>query len=175
MIECQTEPSNELVAAAVRDLEALEASDPTGFSEALADNIMEPDPVETEAFRSDQLVFKSLAAVRYLQENAQSVLKRRRRGSQQKRRTEGFIQKVGYERRILENVRNGVRARKGLLPNAPNPRQRALRRLASENLAGATPQGRFRVLVIEEQDKDKERKRQAKKQRQAARRADRGR
>lgn len=80
------------------------------------------------------------------------------------------MQKVGHERRLLELRVNGIRAEKGLLPNAPNPRQRALRRLASENLAADVPKGRFRQLVEEEQEVDRERKRAAKKQRQQERR-----
>lgn len=166
-------PDPEQVAAKVQEFLALETSDPTSFAEALADNIMEPDPVETAAFRHEDLAFKSLAATKYLIENANSVLKRRRRGSQQQRRTENFVQKVGLERRLLELRVNGIRAEKGLLPNAPNPRQRAMRRLATENLQGDVPKGRIRELIIEEQEKDRERKKQAKKERQAARRAER--
>jgi hypothetical protein len=153
----------------------LHARDTTAFAEALADNIMEPVIEETAAFRSEELAYYSLAATRYLIENARSVLTRRRRGSTEKARTEGFMQKVGHERRLLELRVNGIRAEKGLLPNAPNPRQRALRRLASENLAGDVPKGRFRQLVEEEQEVDRERKRAAKKQRQQERRENRNR
>lgn len=163
-------PDPALVAAKVDELVALENSDSTSFAEALADNIMEPDPVETAAFRSEELAFKSLAATRYLIENTRSVLARRRRGSEQQRRTEGFLQKVGYERRLLENIVNGLRAQRGMLPNQPNPRRRAERRLVSENLAGDVKRGRFRELVEEERAIDAEKKKQAKKARQQARR-----
>lgn len=157
------------VEAKVRELLKLEASDPTSFAESLADNIMEPDPVETAAFRSEQLVFKSYAASRYLIENAKAVIARRRRGSERKRATEHYMHKVGYERRILENICNGLRAQKGLLPNAPNPRRRAERRLVNENLAGDVKKGRIRELIEEEKAIDAEKKKQAKKARQAAR------
>lgn len=166
-------PNQALVAAKTRELVDLEKRDRNAFAEALADNIMEPDPVETDAFRSDDLAFQSLAAARYLIDNANTVLRRRRRGSKEQRGTERFMQAVGRERRILENIVNGMRARKGMLPNAPNPRQRALRRLATENLQGDVPKGRFRDLVIEEQQIDKDRKREQKKARQEARRAER--
>jgi hypothetical protein len=164
-------PDQGAVTAKTRELVELEKRDRNAFAEALADNIMEPDPIETDAFRSDELAFQSLAAARYLIDNANSVMNRRRRGSREQRGTERFLQMVGRERRILENVVNGIRARKGMLPNAPNPRQRALRRLATENLAGDVPRGRFRDLVIEEQQVDKDRKYREKKERQAARRA----
>lgn len=162
------------VEAKIREFSALELRDRNGFAEALADNIMDPDPTETAAFRSDELAFKSLAAARYLIDNANTVMRRRRRGSQEQRGTERFMQTVGRERRILENITNGIRAKNGMLPNTPNPRQRALRRLASENLAGDVPKGRFRDLIEEEIQVDKDRKYQQKKARQAARRAERG-
>lgn len=166
-------PEPGLVASKIAELQALELRDRNGFAELLADNIMEPDEVETAAFRSDELAFQSLAAARYLIDNANAVMRRRRRGSAEQRGTERFIQAVGRERRILENIVNGLRAKKGMLPSAPNPRQRALRRLATENLKGDVPQGRFRELVLEEVEVDKERKRREKKERQAARRAER--
>lgn len=171
MTEVSVDPS--ALAAKVAELAALEARDPTTFAEALADNIMEPDPVETAAFRSDDLAFKSLVATRYLIENTQSILRRRRRGSVAQRRTEGFIQKVGRERRVLENIVNGIRARTGVLPNTPNPRQRAMRRLWNENMKGPVPAGRYRELLNEEVEAVAERKRQAKKARQEARKAER--
>lgn len=158
------------VAAKIEEFVALEATDPTSFAEALADNIMEPEPAETAAFRSEELAFKSLNATKYLIENTRSVLARRRRGSEQQRRTEGFLQKVNYERRLLENIVNGLRAQRGLLPNAPNPRRRAERRLVNENLAGDVKRGRIRELIEEEKAIDAEKKKQAKKARQQARR-----
>jgi hypothetical protein len=158
------------VAETTRRFLELHARDATAFAEALADNVMEPDLVETAAFRSEELAFYSLAATRYLIENARSVLARRRRASTEKARTEGFMQKVGHERRLLELRVNGIRAEKGMLPNAPNPRQRAMRRLASENMAADVPKGRFRQLFDEEVEVDKQRKRDAKKQRQQERR-----
>lgn len=157
------------VQAKIAELDRLEVRAPVEFAEALADNIMEPDPIETQAFRSDELAFKSLKAARYLLDHSGAVLKRRRRGSQQQQATQEFMNRVGAERRHLENITNGIRAKKGLTPNAPNPRQRALRRLATENLKGDVPRGRFRELVIEEQEIDRARKAEAKRQRRLAR------
>lgn len=158
------------VAAKIREFIALEASDPRAFADALADNILDPIPTETAAFRSEELVFKSLTAALFLIENTDSVLKRRRRGSQEQRRTEYFRTAVNRERRIFENIVNGLRAQKGLLPNKPNPRRRAERRLVQENLAGDVPRGRFRQLLIEEVEADQERKRLEKERRKQARR-----
>lgn len=163
--------SPEQVAEKIRELIDLEARDRNGFAEALADNIMDPDPVETAAFRSDELAFQALAAARYLIENSQVIMRQRRRGTAAKRGTENFIQQVGRERRILENIVNGMRAKKGMLPNAPNPRQRALRRLATENLKGDVPMGRFRDLIEEEIQADRDRKKEQKRARQLERRA----
>ena len=155
------------VQAKIKELDALEVRDPLEFAEALADNIMEPDPIETSAFRSEELVFKSYKAARYLIDHSGAVLNRRRRGSKEQQATREFMNRVGQERRLLEYIVNGLRASKGLTPNAPNPRQRALRRLATENLKGDVPRGRFRELVIEEQEVDRERKRQQKEERRA--------
>lgn len=167
-----------LVQAKIKELDALEVRSPVEFAEALADNIMEPDPIETQAFRSEDLAFKSLKAARYLIDHSGAVMKHRRRGSKQQQATREFMNRVGQERRLLEYIVNGIRAAKGQIPNAPNPRQRALRRLATENLKGDVPRGRFRELMIEEQEIDKERKRQAKleqkQRRQEAKKRDRG-
>ena len=165
-------PSDEgvRVQAKIKELDALEVRDPLEFAEALADNIMETDPIETLAFRSDELAFKSLKAARYLLDHSGAVLQRRRRGSREQQATREFMNRVGAERRLLESIVNGIRAKKGLNPNAPNPRQRALRRLATENLKGDVPRGRFRELMIEEQEIDRERKAEAKRERRQARR-----
>lgn len=167
-------PDPQEVAARITELRVLlDTRGASDFAEALADNIMEPLPVDTAAFRSEELAFESLAATRYLIDNAKSVLARRRRGSRQQMRTEAYMQKIGMERRLLELRVNGIRAEKGMLPNQPNPRQRAMRRLATENLQGDVPKGRIRDLLEEEKQKDRDRKKQQKKERQAARKSQR--
>jgi hypothetical protein len=74
---------------------------------------------------------------------------------------------VRQERRILEAVIQGLRAQHGVLPNAPNPRGRALRRLAALH-----PQEYLR-LVREEQEADrvkaKARRKETKDRNRAAR------
>lgn len=171
MSDRPTPPDPADVAEAVRMFAAVEATNPQDFAEQLADNIMDPDPVETAAFRHPDLAFKSEIATRYLLENARSVLARRRRGSQEQRRTEMFLSRVNMERRFLKLVTDGQRAQRGQLPAQPNPRQRALRKLASENLAGDVPKGRFRVLLEQEKQADIDRKVAEKAERAAARKA----
>ena len=155
----------------VVQLTALEAQNPRAFAESLADNIMEPDPAETLAFRSEELVAKSLVAARYLIDNTNSVMASRRRGTDLHKRTELFRNAVGRERRLLQSILDGMRARDGVLPTAPNPRGRAMRRLVNENLVGDVPKGRFRELVIEETENDKAKRAAAKEARKKARKA----
>lgn len=166
-----TAPTPDEIAARIAELVALEASDPTTFAEDLADNIMEPLELDTRAFRSDELAFKSLAAAKYLIDRANEQARRHRANSAKQRATIAFRQKVAREGRILENVVNGIKARNGILPAAPNPRRRAKERLWSEAMKGdAIPAGRWREILDEEIEKDRERKKQAKKARRDARR-----
>lgn len=164
-------PSASGVAAKIQELQLLEQSNPAQFAEALADNIMDPDPVETAAFRSDELAYFSLSGARYLIEHSNEVLKRRRRGSRAQFDTRRFQMSVGRERRILGSIVDGIRAKNGMLPNAPNPRRRAMMRLWNENMAGPVPAGRFRVLLDEETERDAQSKRDQKRLRKEAKRA----
>lgn len=164
-------PTPDEVAAKVEELRALEQLGVKEFADALADNIMEPLPVETAAFRSDALAFLSLTAARYLIDHANEILRQRHRSRHARRGTQHFVNLVGRERRILENIVNGLRAKNGDLPNAPNPRKRAMQRLWNENMAGDVPQGRYKVLFLEEQELAAQRKRDEKKARRDARRA----
>jgi hypothetical protein len=158
------------VQALIAELDALEAADRTSFAERLADNIMDPLLEETVAFRSEELAFKSFAAARYLVDNANEVLRRRRRGSAQQRGTREFLLKVGHERRILENIVNGMRAQRGQLPNTPNPRRRAMMELWNMVLRGEeVNQQTPRLLFEAEKAKDVERKKQERKARRASR------
>jgi hypothetical protein len=166
--------SAEEVSAKIQELLELERERGSReFAEALADNIMEPDPVETAAFRSDELAFLSYTGARYLIDHSNEVLRDRRRGSRQAHDTRRFQMEVGRERRILESIVNGIRAKKGMLPNQPNIRRRAERRLVQENLKGPVPQGRFIELLREEEEREQQRKRDAKRARAQARKAQR--
>lgn len=140
------------------------------FGQALADNIMEPDEVETEAFRSPELVGRSLIAARSLLDHVNTVM-RTREGPEAsnkdlRRRTEIFRNKVGRERRILESIVAEAGMRRGIIRNAPNPQARALRRLKQLHLA------EFQELKREEEARIAEERREARRQaKQAAREA----
>lgn len=165
-------PDPALVAAEVQRLLALEQEQgPRVFAEALADNIMEPDPIETAAFRSDELAGLSHIAATYLIEHSNEVLRGRKRGSRQAYDTRRFQMAVGLERRRLAAVIEGIRARRGILPNQYNIRRRAERRLVQENLKGPVPQGRFIEILREEEEAKKERDRDAKRARAKAKKA----
>lgn len=168
-----THPSPEVaprVIARIAELTAMEAADPTSFAEALADNIMEPLAEDTHAFRSDDLAFKSYAAATYLIERTNEQVRRHARNPQKQRGAKAFGIKVARERRILENIVNGIKARNGVLPAAPNPRRRAKDRLWNEAMTGKSiPPGRWRELLTEEMERDKARKRDAKRARRQSR------
>lgn len=164
-------PTPDEIAERIAELVALEASDPTSFAEWLADNVMDPVAVDTHAFRSDELAFKSFTAARYLIDRANQDERRFRANSEKQRRVIAYRQRVAREARILDNIVNGIKARNGILPAAPNPRRRAKERLWSEAMKGdALPAGRWREILDEELEKDRERKKQAKKARRDARR-----
>lgn len=165
-------PEPALVAAKITELLDIERTlGSREFAEALADNIMEPDPVETAAFRSDELAALSLAGAIYLIDHSNEVLRDRRRSSRQAHETRRFQMEVGRERRVLAHIVDGIRAKAGILPNQPNLRRRAERRLVQENLKGDVPKGRFIELLREEQEAEEQRKRDAKRARAAARKA----
>lgn len=166
-------PSPSDVSAKITELTALEAADPTTFAEAFADNVAEPDPVETAAFRSDELAFKSFAAAQYLIDRTNETVRRYRNQSDKQRASIAFGHKVARERRILENIVNGIKARNGILPAAPNPRRRAKDRLWNEAMKGGVlPPGLWRQLLEEEIEKDRARKKAAKIARREMRRSE---
>lgn len=167
-------PNPAQVAAKVRELDALEVKDATSFAELLADNLMEPDPVEVAAFRSDALAWKSLTATKYLIDRTNEQIRRHRANSDRQRGSIAFRNKVVREQRVLQQIVDGLRAKNGILPNLPNPKRRAqirLWNLAMTNQPIAP--GTWRVLLEEEKEKDAQRKRDAKKARRDARREER--
>lgn len=139
------------------------------FAEALADCVMDPDPVEQAAFRSDDLALRALVAARYLIDNVNATIRQRadESGKAWALRAEHYRNRIGMERRLLESIVAGIRARDGQIMAAPNPRGRAMRRLAEKH-----PQ-EFLELVRDEQEAVAERRRaekaERKRQRQAAR------
>jgi hypothetical protein len=90
--------------------------------------------VTLAAFRSDELAYKAVAAANGILRNVSQQLERM--GAEGKSRTEQaanakrFGLLVSREKQVLELASNGVRARSGILPNQPNPNQRAYERLA---------------------------------------------
>lgn len=162
------QPDPQHVAELVEHLDAL--SD-VAFAEALADNIMDPDPDETAAFRSPQLVNRSADATRYLLARVNTEFRQRpgeSRGSWGKRAA-AYRDRVGLERRRLETIIAGLKAQNGILTAPPNPRGRAMRELARRHSA------EFLAIVREEQEKDRERARAEKQRRKDARKAHRAR
>ena len=118
-------------------IEYLSSRTDEDFRDALADNLFEPDEVETAAFRHTELAWRSLAAARYLIDHANTTIKARE-GDQSKKgaqlATARFRDRVGMERRLLESIVAGDRARNGILSNAPSAQSRALRRLKQRHL-----------------------------------------
>lgn len=172
------EPDPQEVADAIAYLSGLEN---VPYAESLADNIMDPDPVETAAFRSPELAKRSLAASEHLLDDVNARLRRGAPAGESaksfERRAGYFRQNVGIERRLLRAIVDGQRAARGIVPNAPKPRGRAMRRLAQLNLAGDVPKGTYARLVREETAIDqqkaaakKEEQRRAKNAARAARR-----
>lgn len=141
------------------------------YAEALADNIMEPDADETAAFRSPELVYRSRDAAAYLLARVNTEFRQRpgeSRGSWG-RRAAAYRDRVGLERRRLETIIAGMRAQRGILTAPPNPRGRAMRRLAQRY-----PE-EFLQMVREEQQADRDRAAREKEERKAARRESRAR
>lgn len=155
----------------IAEFTRLEAGDPLGFERAVAANIREAIADETAALRSAELAFKSLAAVQTLLVKTDEQIRRFARDPERLARVKRFRLQVERERRILQHIVDGERARRGIIPNSPNPRRRAERRLWSEALAGPVPAGRARELLEEEIAKKKERQKQAKQARRDERRS----
>jgi hypothetical protein len=131
------------------------------FAESLADNIMDPMPEETAAFRSPELVARSVAAAKYLIDHVNTVI-RTKTGDETsdkdvRRRREAFRNRVGYERRLLEEILRSEELQRGIIRNAPNPRARALRRLKQRHLA------EYQDLVREETEKIAQERRDARR------------
>jgi len=154
--------------AAVTDLIGqLSALDDRAYAEALADCVMDPEPHEQAAFRSEALAVRSLAGARYLIDNVNSAIRRRDGESNRawQARAEHFRNRVGMERRLLDAIVVGIRARAGLLPNQPNPRGRAMRELARLHPV------EFLALVRAEQERDHRRRQEERARRRHLRKS----
>lgn len=156
----------------------LDSTDRAKFDQAVADHIVEltdrryeADPAMTEALHSEEVAKRAFEATRTLLKQAAEMDRRRGRTAQQRRGTERFRQAVVREQRIIKAILDGMDARKGKLSDARSPRQRAMRRLVTENLKGDVPKGRFIELHNEEKEKDAEAAEAAKKARREARAA----
>lgn len=169
-------PSSDEVADLIRQFSALTED---RFAEALADCVMDPIHEEVQAFRSPELVARSLAAARYNIDHVNTVMSTREgpaaSNTRLRRATLAFRNKMGRERRILESIVAEAELRKGIIRNAPNPRARAMKRLWQLNLMGDVPAGTAAQLLEEEIEKAAEAKRAARRaQKDAARAAKRG-
>ena len=138
------------------------------YAEALADCVMDPEPTEQAAFRSDALANRSLIAARYLIDHVNSTIRRNEAESNGSwaKRAEHYRNRVGMERRLLETIVAGIRAQRGMLAAPPNPRGRALKELARRY-----PQ-EFLAIVREEQEKDRTRIAREKAERKELRKAE---
>lgn len=118
-------PDAELVADMIATLSALTEED---YARWLGDNLVEEHAVDTAAFRSPELVERTWAALRALLASTQKRLNNET-DRQRKQRTQYFVTRASQERRIVEAIRDGLRAQRGILSAAPNPRARAAREL----------------------------------------------
>jgi hypothetical protein len=167
------------LAQTVAQLQALPAP---VFADVLSDNLKDsadlaalgdreaPDDLPTpqevryleEAFRSDELAFQTRAALRAMIDSVNAQLNDRTKTAQQRRAAINFRNRVGYERRILDAVCAGIQARTGVLPNQPNPRQRAFEALAKRYPV------EYLEILREKEAEAAERIRQQKEERKAA-------
>ncbi|HET9653821.1 MAG TPA: hypothetical protein VFP72_00570 [Kineosporiaceae bacterium] len=136
-------------------------------SDVLGDR--DPDEVTLAAIRSPQLVRRTLDALTAIinQINIDLAVNRRtrERDAEWERAALRVQNRYGMERNAVQRIVNEIDEREGRR-GKPNPRARAMERLATENLAGPVPQGRFRDLLEEEKAKVEARRKAA---RQAAR------
>ena len=137
------------------------------FAEALADCIMDPEPTEQAAFRSEALAFRTLTAARYLLDHVNVTIHRNDTESNGSwlKRAEHYRNRVGMERRTVETIVAGLRAQRGMLTSTPNPRHRAMRALSAKYPV------EFLALVRTEQQADVDRIKREKQERRDARRA----
>ncbi|MFB7890406.1 hypothetical protein ACFCZ3_20370 [Cellulosimicrobium cellulans] len=143
-----------------RMIEELSALTDNDFARALGENLTDENPVETAAFRSPELVQRTAIAARHLVAQTATTIKRRsdESNSAWQARAKRFRLLAEREQAVCTTIINGFRAQNGVLPNAPQPRSRALRRLARENPV------RFLEILREEQEIDREKNRQKKEE-----------
>lgn len=140
------------------------------YAEVVANVVMSrPEDLDVDAqaaMRTPALVAKSLAAVRFHIDQANARLKRSEGEDvrEWRRRQEHFKHRMGVERRLLENVQQGVLAQRGIVPNRPNPRQRAMERLKEKHYED------FKRFLEDEKARAKRERKAARKQARQARR-----
>lgn len=132
------------------------------------------DPSLEAALRTPALAAKTLDAVKFHIDEANANIRKAEGESkiEARRRQEHFRHRMGVWRRQLEMVVAGVRAQRGLVPNAPNPRQRAYERLVGTTITAESGERIdlypvFRRILEDEKAKVKRRRRE---QRKAAKR-----
>jgi len=147
----------------------LDQLDEDAYSEALADNIMDPPEgapydEETQAFRTAALIDRTYAAAVYLLDHVNVILGHAERDERYKAvRRKAFRAKVERELRILRPIKDAEDARRHVEARRPNPRRRAERRLVQLNLKGDVPKGMFNQLLAEEEEKEREARREQKR------------
>ncbi|MEQ7008452.1 hypothetical protein ABN028_19960 [Actinopolymorpha sp. B17G11] len=102
------------------------------FIRAVRDFLRRPDDDEAAALRSDAIVQRTHWAILYLRDNVRTSLEHEAEGSDRKRGMELLRNAIRREERLTLLRVNGLRAKTGQMPMAPNPRGRAMRRLAAE-------------------------------------------
>lgn len=154
-----------------RTITYLQAMSDQRYSDEMARVVISPEREDPDgtliaAFRSAELVNRSVVAADFLVARTNTVMRELSpEDASNKAKQAGraaFRDKIGRERSILRNILNGLKAQRGILDNAPNPRRRAQERLAQLNLKGDVPQGTFNRLLEEEKQKVVDRKRAAK-------------
>lgn len=155
-----------------RTITQLQALTDQAYAQSLADCVVDPEPVEHAAYRSDELAERSLAAAVFLVNTTNSLMKNgpSRDDPAWVHRTQHFLNRIGMERRLLGTIVDGMYARQGRVKNAPNPRRRAQERLWNLVMSGrpVDPQTPA-LLMADEEAKEKVRKAQDKARRKAAR------
>jgi len=154
----------------------LEARSDPAFAQALAENVLDPDPVATAAFRSPQLATRSLSAARFVINRANNRI-RNADSTPDPARTR-YVQTrlrdaVGFERASIQAVvDNMVDDPRGAHGNAPSARSRAMRRMAREDPVRFL---RFRREAEEQIAAERRAAKAQRKEQQAAERAARAR
>jgi hypothetical protein len=153
------DPEAEAVREAIAQLGAILIEE--DFANRMVQNIAEPTAPMQRAFRSPELARRSYTAARFMIKKFNKQIAQREltlsssrepfeEYKRWRRNVERLRDAVGLEQRHLEEIIRGMNASEGVLSTSPNPRQRALERLAEENRRGPLKRGRITQLLHEE-------------------------